>query len=142
MAGQGAVQSWRVVHASPWEPGTRVFALARPSAAGKPPLAYTLDVRVNRIPSDLRRVLGATAAEALAASEVVEGLVLFEDEEDALIFMDLAPDADSVFGVDGPGAVKAMTDADGVVVVVDEPPVPDYLREGLLSIAYDLGRAD
>lgn len=131
------MQSWRVLQTSPWKTPTSVFALAR-ERPGTHSQAYTMDVRVNRIPCDLARVLGVTLSETMDVSEIVEGLILFEEEENAMIFMDLTPDADQVFCVDGPDAVKAMVDANGVVVIVDEPPVPAYLQEKLLSIAYDI----
>ena len=119
---------------SPWNSPTPVYALAA-SREGMPSRAYTLNVRVNRTPEDLERVIGNHKMEV---SEIVEGLVLFEEEDSAMIYLDLALEADQVFLVDGPGAVQAMQDSNGVVVVVDEPPPPLYLQEKLLSIAYDL----
>lgn len=131
------MQSWRVLQTSPWISPTSVYALAT-AKPGSPSRAYTLDVRVNRVPDDLKRVLGEGLAEKMAVSEIVEGLVLFEEEEHAMIYMDLADGVDEVFSVNGPDAVKAVVDSDGVVVVVDEPAIPQYLRENLLSIAYDI----
>lgn len=131
------MQSWRVLQVSPWTSPTPVYALAA-SREGMPSLAYTLNVRVNRIPGDLGRVMGMNVAEKMEVSEIVEGLVLFEEQDSAMIFLDLSSEADQVFLVDGPDAVKAMTDSNGVVVIVDEPPPPLYLQEKLLSIAYDL----
>ena len=131
------MQSWRVLQTSPWNSPTSVYALAT-SNPGSPSRAYTLDVRVNRVPDDLKRVLGEGLAEKMAVSEIVEGLILFEEEEHAMIFMDLTDGADEVFSVNGPDAVKAVVESNGVVVVVDEPAIPQYLQERLLSIAYDI----
>ena len=131
------MQSWRVLQTSPWNSPTSVYALAT-SKPGAPARAYTLDVRVNRVPDDLKRVLGEGLAEKMAVSEIVEGLILFEEEEHAMIFMDLTDRADEVFSVNGPDAVKAVVESNGVVVVVDEPAIPQYLQERLLSIAYDI----
>jgi len=134
------MQSWRVLQTSPWVSPTSVYALAT-SKVGSPSRAYTLDVRVNRVPDDLKHVLGEGFAEKMAVSEIVEGLVLFEEEEHAMIYLDLADGVDGVdevFSIKGPDAVKAIVESNGVVVVVDEPAIPQYLREKLLSIAYDI----
>ena len=137
------MHSWRVLQSSPWTAPTPVYAIARTPHASPhtPPQAYTLDTRVNRVPADLVRVLGEDSARKWTVNEIVEGLVLFEDEEHAAIFADLVNEpgqTHDLFSVNGPDAVEAMQNANGVIVLVDEPVVPAYLQERLLSIAYDV----
>lgn len=134
------IQSWRVLQTSPWNSPTPVYILATTRADGAPrTLAYTLDVRILRAADLVERELGASVLEKYESiSEIVEGLVVFEDQENAAIFMHLADDIDAVISVNGPDAVNSMYHADGVVVLVDDPVVPAYLQERLLSIAYKL----
>lgn len=114
-------------------------------------MAHTLDVRLGHgrgradDGGDLGRVLGADLASRLNVNEVVEGLIVFENEEYAEIYRDLGNstagggfDIADIVCIDGRDAANAMAESKGVMVIVDDPVVPAYLREKLLSIAYQI----
>ena len=111
---------------------------ARYARPGSPAKAYTVNVRINRFPRDLERVIGVNLAHSMNVTEVTEGLVVFAEEEIARIYLDLTDDADQIFSIDGKDAAKAMSDSNGVLVVVDEPVVPSYLANQLLSEAHEI----
>lgn len=92
--------------------------------------------------------MGAEARDNIDASEIVEGIVLFNTQTAADSFAGMHDEHKKqrleLYSVEPEQTVATMTENGGVIILIDgeDPPNPEYFKANLLKIAYDLPETD